>query len=311
MTPDQLKSALHGIVGIAITPMTADRSPDEKGWRGHLRFLVENGINGSNGVLVTTGSTGECGALSVSERKHLLEVALDEVGGDVPIIAGCNHSDVYQVIDLARHAAQAGAAGIMIVPPYYYVPTDDVILDFYRKVSEQVDIGIFLYNNIEVTHKDVPLPVLADLASNSNVVGIKECTPDFIKMEQVARYLGDKIAVVNGHGEFLEPFAALAGTAGFISSTCNFAPRLTVEMWEARSTGNYTRALEIRRQLTPYLDLAKRLGALGGEPRVLSVIKKAASMVSRCQSFGRLPLRDLTEEDSQEVAGALRAMGLV
>lgn len=311
MKPEKLKEALKGIVGIAITPMTEDRLINEVGIRKQLKFMVSNGIRNGNGVMVTTGSTGECGALSAVERKKVLEIALDEVGDDVPIIAGCNHSNVYETIDLVQHAEKAGAAGVMILAPYYYVPTDDVVLDFYKLVSDKSSIGIMLYNNLEVTHKDISVEVLDKLASESNVVGIKECTPNFVKMEYVARALRNKISVVNGHGEFLEPYAALAGTVGFISSTANFAPGLAVEMWKARSSNDYVKAVAIRNKLTPYLDLARTLGAIGGEPKVLSVLKRAAELAGGAGGPGRLPLRELSPEEDRQVQDALRTIGII
>lgn len=311
MKPAKLQKQLEGIVGISITPMTSTKEIDEKGVRAHLNFMVDNGINGERGVIVTTGSTGECGALNLEERKKVLEIAIDEVGDKVPIVAGCNHSDIYQTIELSKHAEKVGAAGIMILSPYYYVPTDDVIKEFYQEVSKHIDLGIMLYNNFEVTHKDIATEVLGELAESSNVVGIKECTPNFVKMEQVARKLGDKMTIINGHGEFLEPYAALAGTKGFISSTSNFAPGLTVEMWEARSNGNYEEAAKIRKKLTPYLDLAQKFGAIGGEPKVLSVIKKATDLVGSSAGVGRLPLRELSLEEENELKAQLKNMKLI
>src|SRR4051812_35494280 len=115
MNAQELKEALKGIVGIAITPMTQDGQMDEAGLRKHLRFMTGNGITKENGVIVVAGSTGECGAMTLEERKRVVEIAIDEVGEIVPIIAGCNHSNVYDVINLVQHAERAGAAGVMIL----------------------------------------------------------------------------------------------------------------------------------------------------------------------------------------------------
>lgn len=311
MKAQELKEAMKGIVGISITPMNKDLQVDEEGFRRHIQFLMSKGITKENGVLVITGSTGECGALSVTERKRILEMVLEEAGDNLPIIAGCNHSNVNEVIELVQHAERAGAAGVMILPPYYYVPTDEAILQFYQQVSEHSEIGIMLYNNFEVTHKDIPLPVLRELSEKTNVVGIKECTPNFVKMERVARELGDKMAIINGHGEFLEPFAALAGTAGFISSTANFAPEIAVEMWKARSDGDFVKAKKIRDRLTPYLDLAGDMSAQGGEPKVLAILKKATDLVGSCGGPGRLPLCALSTEEVARISDMLKTIGLI
>lgn len=312
MKPEELKKALEGICAIAVTPMNADRSVNYDGMRKHIRFLINNGINKDNCcTLVVGGSTGECGALTIAERKQLIEAAVEEAGDELPVIAGCNHSNIEDVKDLLIHAQGAGAAGAMVLSPYYYVPTDEAVLRFYQEISKCVDFGILLYNNLEVTHKDVPVEVMEKLVDTSNVVGIKECTPNFAKMEKVARKLGDKITVVNGHGEFLEPFAALAGTKGFISSTSNFAPQIAVRMWKARSAGKYAEAKKIRDRLSPYLDLAASESATGGEPVVLAILKRAATLVGSDCGPGRIPLPEITPELDAKIKKMLQEVGLV
>ncbi|MCC2255045.1 dihydrodipicolinate synthase family protein [Ruminococcus sp. CLA-AA-H200] len=312
MKPEELKEALKGICAISVTPMTEGREVSYEGMRNHIRFLKSKGITKENNcTLVVGGSTGECGALTIEERKKLIETAVDEAGDELPIIAGCNHSNIVDVKDLMKHAQSAGAAGVMVLSPYYYVPTDEAVLRFYREISECADIGILLYNNIEVTHKDVPVEVLEQLVDSSNVVGIKECTPNFVKMEKVVRKIGNKIAVINGHGEFLEPFAALAGTVGFISSTSNFAPEIAVEMWKKRSAGKYEEAKKVRDRLTPYLDLAGAESATGGEPVVLAILKRAATLVGSDCGPGRIPLPDIDDALDAKIRNMLKEVGLI
>lgn len=311
MTPDALRNALRGITAIAVTPMDDRGGLDLPGLKRHLRYLVDSGIDSGNGVVVLTGSTGECGALTPDEREQVWRAGIEELGGELPVIAGCNHSNIEEVKDLLGRAERVGAAGAMILSPYYYVPTAEVVVDFYREVSDSTSLGLMLYNNTEVTHYDIPVEVLRQVAVSSSVVGIKECTPNFVKMERTARELGSLLTVVNGHGEFLEPYAALAGTRGFISSTSNFAARYAVEVWEARSKGDYAGAVKVRERLTPYLDLAAELGALGGEPKVLSLIKYLAHRVTGISTRGRLPLLPLNANEIERADKVLSDLDLV
>lgn len=312
MTPNELKEALHGICAIAVTPMDDSQHVDYDKMASHIRFLMKHGITKKNQcTLVVGGSTGECGAMTMDERKKLIRVAVEVAGEELPIIAGCNHSNIVDVIDLLEDAEKAGAAGAMALSPYYYVPTNDAVLRFYKEISKACGLGILLYNNLEVTHKDVPEEVLEELAAASNVVGIKECTPNFVKMERMVRRVGNQIAVINGHGEFLEPFAALAGTVGFISSTSNFAPGIAVDMWKARSAGDYVGAKKIRDRLTPYLDLAASESATGGEPVVLAILKRAATLVGSDCGPGRIPLPAITPELDQKIHQMLEKVGLI
>jgi dihydrodipicolinate synthase/N-acetylneuraminate lyase len=312
MKPKELKKALEGICAIAITPMKENYDIDYEGMQKHIRFLINKGITAANKcTLVVGGSTGECGAMTIEERKKLFEVAVAEAKDELPIIAGCNHSNYLDVIDLIQHAEKVGASGVMALSPYYYVPTEDAVRRFYTEISKHTGLGILLYNNIEVTHKDISADLMAELAEGSNVVGIKECTPNFVKMERVVRLAGDKMAIINGHGEFLEPFAAVAGTVGFISSTSNFAPELALAIYKARSTGDYAGAKKLRDRLAPYLDLAASEAATGGEPVVLAILKRAADLVGSHGGPGRIPLPPITPELDGRIQKMLKDVGLV
>ncbi|MGB4135072.1 MAG: dihydrodipicolinate synthase family protein [Microbacterium sp.] len=312
MTPAELKNKLHGITGISITPFTADGALDLKGYEKNLRFLIDGGLNASNSVLVVGGSTGECGAMTTDERKELIEAAIDIAAGDLLIVAGCNSTNIREAGALAAHASEAGAAGVMALAPYYYPAKDSrSILSFYSELAASTDLGILMYNNIEVMGLDMPRSVLRELAEIENIVGLKECTPAFFKMTRVVQEIGADVAVVNGHGEFLEPFAALAGTAGFISSIANFAPQKSVDIWNARSAGDYAKAKEIRDTLTPYMDLAVRFSEEGGEYKVISLLKYVTDLVGSCGGFPRVPAPTLNDEERGLARAALTSIGLI
>jgi dihydrodipicolinate synthase/N-acetylneuraminate lyase len=200
----------------------------------------------------------------------------------------------------------------MVISPFYYPPRDqEVVYDFYKMLSDNIDIGILLYNNFEVTNIDVSIDILKRLKELKNIVGMKECTPNFYKMGRVAQEIGDKVSVVNGHGEFLEPFAAIAGTTGFISSMANFAPHWAVEIWKARSTGDYAKAKEVRDRLIPYMDLAIEYSQLGGEAKVIALLKYATDIIGSVGGYGRLPVRALNEAEKVRIRTIFTKMGLI
>lgn len=312
MKTSKLNQVEHGLLGIAITPMNKKRELDEEKIRKHLKFLYNNGITKEVGGIIIGGSTGECAAMTLNERKRLTEIAINEIGDKVSIIVGCNHSDVYQTIDLVKHAEKVGAAEVMIIPQYYFTPPrDESVLAYYKLISSKTDIGILFYNNVGITKYDVPIAVMDELIDTSNVVAIKECTPYIPKMEELMRKVGDKISVFNGQGEFFEPYAALVGTHGFISSTVNLAPKLVVELWEARSKGNFEIALKIRQKLTPFLDLLVRSSSKGGEAAALATIKKATDLAGSYAGPGRLPILEMNSQDEEEIKNVLIEMGLI
>ena len=178
MRPEELRKQLHGVCVISITPFKEDGSFDAKGYEKNLEFILKGGLDKTNATIVVGGSTGECGAMNPAERKEVLECALAVCGGRLPVIAGCNSTNVREAIELAQHAEAHGAAGVMALSPYYYPAKDEeCIYAFYKALAENTGLGILLYNNFEVMNIDCPISVLKRLKEFPNVVGMKECTP--------------------------------------------------------------------------------------------------------------------------------------
>ena len=301
MKPSELRETLHGVTVIGITPFKENGDFDLKGYEKNLRFIIDNGLNASNASIVVGGSTGECGAMNIDERKHLFDVSMDICKDELPIIAGCNSTNVRETIELAQYAETIGAAGVMALSPYYYPAKDDeCIYEFYSALSSSTGLGILLYNNIEVMQIDVNINLLKRLKQFQNVVGMKECTPNFFKMTRVIQEIGDTVSIVNGHGEFLEPYAGLAGTTGFISSMANFTAPVTAEIYNLRKAGDYAKAKEARDRLIPYMDLAVKFSTLGGEYKVISLLKYMADLAGSFGGFPRVPCIPLTDEEKQE-----------
>ena len=301
MKPEQLRKQLHGVTVISITPFKENGDFDFIGYEKNLSYIMNNNLNQNNACIVIGGSTGECGAMNIDERKELLEFALGVCGNKLPVIAGCNSTNVRETIELAQHAEEKGACGVMALSPYYYPAKDDnCIYEFYRALSSSTKLGILLYNNLEVMQIDVKIPLLTKLKKFPNVVGMKECTPAFYKMSRVVQEIGDTVSVVNGHGEFLEPYAGLAGTTGFISSMSNFAPARAAEIYKLRKEGKYTEAKVIRDKLVPYMDLAVKFSNEGGEYKVISLLKYFTDLAGSCGGFPRIPCIPLTAAEKKE-----------
>jgi 4-hydroxy-tetrahydrodipicolinate synthase len=197
-----------------VTPFDEDGEVDIDRVTELTHYLIEKGIVEGSGVLVALGSMGECFTMNLEERKSLTGVVIKAANGRVPVVVGCNETNTREVTLLAKNAQSEGADGVMIMPPYYLPVSDEEILDFYRRISQNVEIGIVIYNNEDVS-VDISLDVLKELADIENVVGLKDCTHDLVKLKLTARELEGSIVSLNGSGELLEPFGTLAGTRGF------------------------------------------------------------------------------------------------
>ena len=147
---------------------------------------------------------------------------------------------------MSRQAKIAGADLVMVMSPYYWKPSIRSVRDFFLKIIKNTSLPILLYNNIPATQVDMPLELLSELAEYEKVVGLKECTPNFVKFERVYKRLHEKIVVINGNGEFWEPYAALLGCKGFVSGLANFAPKTSISILHARNEGNYEKVFKVK-----------------------------------------------------------------
>jgi len=249
--------------------------------------------------------------LSVEERKRILEVIVEEAKGKIPIVAGCNHASTMTVVELVKHAESAGASGVMVSPPYYWAPTEQVILEHYKKVAKATSLGILIYNNYFASQVDIPIPTLRKLSQIDNIVALKENTAVLGKLIQVVEEVGDKLTVISGLGERHEPYASFIGTKGFVSSLANFAPGISLEMYEAEKAGKYEEAKRLHSQLMPLFKLVWWRGD-GDSSRYISYVKEIVKMQGIIShSLVRPPLLPIGEEEKIKLKDQLKTMGLL
>lgn len=309
--PTEFKEMLKGVTAIMVTPYTDEGEVSEERLRNHINFLIEGGLTRGNGAIVTTGSMGECGAMSWEERKKVLEIAIRVADGQVPIVAGCNGTNIKEIVDLAQHAEKVGGAGIMLMSPYYFYPPDEIVLDFYQKVASSIRLGIMLYNNAHIVRKDLSVSLISRLSEIENVVAIKECTSDFTKFIQLVQEVGEKIVVLNGNAESWEPFAKMAGSPGFISGTINFAPQLVMELWRLREKEDFDAAMKLRFKLSPLLNFWVKVCTKYGPSIEPSLLKGATALAGSPVGPVRLPVPKFDENEKEQLKKIIEDLGLI
>ena len=130
-----------GSIVALITPFK-DNKLDESNYTKIIHYHLKNGTNG----VVPAGTTGESPTLSHNEHKKVIEIAVNECKGKIPVIAGTGSNSTSEAIELSKHAEQAGADGLLIVTPYYNKPTQEGLYQHYKAVNDSVGIPIIIYN---------------------------------------------------------------------------------------------------------------------------------------------------------------------
>lgn len=222
---------LQGVLAAALTPLKGDLSPDHAAMIEHFRWLLMRGCDG----LAVLGTTGEANSFSLGERLELLE-ALGASGLDPGrLIVGTGCCAIPDTVRLTRAALQLGAAGVLMLPPFYYKGVgEDGLFAAYAQAIEGVGeerLKILLYHFPRMTGIDMGLGLIERLvaAYPGTVVGIKDSSGDWPNTEAICRAL-PQFRVFAGSEQFLLP-TLRAGGAGCISATVNVTCHLAAELY--------------------------------------------------------------------------------
>ena len=147
-----------------VTPFKGD-SLDEETYIKIINFHLENGTNG----LVPAGTTGESPTLDHDEHKKVIEIAIKESNGKIPVIAGTGSNSTSEAIELSKHAENAGANALLIVTPYYNKPTQEGLYQHYKIINDNVGIPIIIYNIPPRSVVDMSVDTMARLFELKNI----------------------------------------------------------------------------------------------------------------------------------------------
>ncbi len=275
----------EGIFPALITPFqrNANKDLDLDGLRSNISFLLKAGVHG----VVPCGSTGESATLSFAEHEKVIEVTIDEVGGKVPVLAGTGSNNTSEALRFTRAAKDAGADGVLVISPYYNKPNRPGLVKHYSALAD-LDIPVVIYNVPGRTGQNLAPELIAELATNPNIVGIKEASGDINQISMIAELTRDEdFTVISGDDGLTLPILALGG-GGVISVVANIAPKPMIEMYDAVQNGDFATARNIHFALAPLC----RAMFIESNP---IPVKKAAELCGLASGPLRLPLDEASE----------------
>jgi len=282
-----------------VTPFR-DGKVDEAKVRELVELHVANGTDG----LIPCGTTGESPTLSHDEHRRLIDVVMAAAAGRIRVVAGTGSNSTAEAIELTRYAAKAGAAGALVVNPYYNKPTQEGLYRHFRAVAESAAIPIIVYNIQSRTAVNVETDTLARLVRDcKNVVGVKEASGSLDQMTQVILACGPDFSVLSGDDNLTLPLLAVGGS-GVVSVIANILPRETADMVHAALEGDWKRARDLHYKLYPLA----RAAFLETNP---IPIKEAMAMAGMLEPEFRLPMCRMAEGNRERLRAVLKPYGLV
>lgn len=210
-----------GIVCPLVTPLTAEGRLDEDVLRGLIDALVPD-LDG----LFVLGSSGELTWLPDEISLRVAQVAVDQVGGRIPVYAGIGDTGLTRTLARADRFADAGVDYFVVAAPFYYpIASEPRVVEYFERVAERAAAPVVLYNIPQNTHLPLAPSTVRILAGHPNIVGIKDSAGDWIDFDRFLALRAHDFSVMQGR-EHLAAVSLWSGADGVISAMANFAPRL-------------------------------------------------------------------------------------
>lgn len=291
------KQTIFTGAGVAlVTPMNADGSVNLTRYRELIDWQIENGTD----AIIACGTTGESPTLDHEEHVAVIQTAVEQARGRVPVIAGTGSNDTNYGIALSLEAKSLGADGLLLVTPYYNKTSQRGLIAHYNAIADAVKMPIILYNVPSRTGVDIKPATVAALYENPYIVAIKEASGSISAAAQIAALCD--IDIYSGNDDQIVPLLSLGGK-GVISVLSNVLPQETHDICATWFAGNTaaSRDLQLR-----YLKLANALFSDVNPIPVKAAMNLCGKEVGRC----RLPLCDMAPEALAALRSVLMSYGL-
>lgn len=303
--------AFHGVIPPVVTPRSTDGEIDRKGLERVVRHLIDGGVHG----LFMLGSSAETPYMSDDERSTVVELTAEIVNGAVPVIVGANDQTGVRVAEEARRMTRLGADAVVASSPYYVITNQNEILDHFRMVRDAVDVPVFAYNVPVRTHVPLGADLLAQLAHEGAIVGVKDSSNDDVAFRQLALATRDVagFSLFTGH-EVVCDGAMLSGADGIVPGLGNVDPSGYVRLYEAAAAGDWEAA---RREQDRLVDLFTIVGCpdsnrVSGGAAGLGAFKTALVELGVISSNTMSkPMAALNENEAASIRTILERTGLL
>ena len=306
-----------GVWAANLTPFNDTLQLDEKAYRENLNHWVNDLKLGG---LFIAGKQAEFFSMSIAERKRLIDLSVEVASdagnrngaGACGIVTSCSDTNLDVVLELAEHSKNVGADYVIVHSPvlHFGADTDETIYEYYRYLSERIDLGLAMWNHPDCGYVMSP-ELCARIAELPNVVAIKYST-DRAKYARLTEMVGDKIHVSNpDEPDWLENIIEL-GWKLYLCSTPPFLLQSKVdqrmnEYTQLAFAGKFEEARKVRDSLNPVRDAIKH-SKPKGKPQAHG--KYWQELLGQHGGPVRRPLLQLTEAEREATRQAFAQCGL-
>lgn len=268
-----------------------------------LGRIIEDQIAGGTDAIVIAGTSGESATMTVDEHKEVIEFAVNQVKGRIPVVAGTGSNETRTAIELSQYAEKAGADAVLVVTPYYNKCTQKGLIQHYTAIADAIHIPIILYDVPSRTGVDIKTETYVALSKHPNIAAVKEANGDLSAILRLRAAVGDDLVVYSGNDDQIVPILSLGGQ-GVISVLSNVAPKAAHDICQLYFDGKVKDSADLQ---IAYADL---IDALFCEVNPIPV-KVAMRKLGYAAGPLRMPLCEMEPAHEQQLEAALRNHGLL
>ncbi|GAB3010931.1 dihydrodipicolinate synthase family protein [Niabella terrae] len=284
-----------GVFPAILTPFKQNEEIDYDMFEKNLQAQIAAGVHG----LIIAGSLGEASALSTTEKMDLLRFAKTVAADRVPVLLNLTENTTRDAIRFAKEAQDAGADGLMVLPPMRYRADDREVVTFFKAVAQATRLPILIYNNPVDYGINITLDMFEALITEPNIQAIKESTRDLTNITRLRNKFGDRLALFGGVDTICLESLVL-GADGLVAGLVDAFPNETVYLYELVKKGDFTKAIEIYRWFMPLLELDIH-------PKLVQYIKLAASYEGLSTVYTRAPRLELVGIEKENITRIIQS----
>jgi len=270
-----------------------------------FRALIDRQVKGGVDGIVPCGTTGESPTLGRKEHLHVIELAVEYAAGRIKVIAGTGANATSEAIHLTTEAAKLGVDATLQVCPYYNKPSQEGLYQHYKAIAQCSDLPIMLYSIPGRSVIEIAVDTIARLAADCpTIIANKEAGGDPERVTQIKAALPDDFQILSGDDPLTIEFMK-RGAVGLVSVASNLIPDVMSNLVRAMAEGRVDDAEDIQAQ---YGTLLTTLMSIDTNP---VPIKSAVAMQGHCTDELRLPLVNLSAENTAVLRDAMASYSLI
>lgn len=287
--------------GVAIvTPFKADGSVNYDKLEELVNYHCDNGTDS----IIICGTTGESATLSEEEHLECIKKTIEFAKGRIPVVAGTGSNSTQTAVELSKEADACGADGLLIVTPYYNKATQQGMIAHYKAIAAEVKAPIILYSVASRTGCNIEPATVATLVKEvDNIVGVKEASGNISQVAKIMQLTDGNIELYSGNDDQIVPLLSLGGI-GVISVLANVAPRDTHDIVAKYLAGDIEESRRLQLKAIPLVE--KLFSEVNPIP-----VKKALNLMGMEVGGLRMPLTEMTPENTKKLEAAMREYGIL